>query len=248
MPNSEPTRMIVYPKHNNQGKKDADYFALGGKLYSQFKRETEPQTPPPDIFVFNNLDSKAKQSTSLLKAMEERVYTHYIFFCHGFKTGIQPGIYSPKWRGFDKRAEAIWEGFTTLIARVPNPRVVLYCCLTGSDPEAPISVVGDDSFGDLLRDELSYKNALSSFVVSHTTSGDSWRNPNKRIFEGDGNPYGQVGGDDLAVPGTPEFRRLRTKLADDGQDEIRKRLPVSRANCLAWKIIDLPKAVIRSLV
>jgi len=223
--------VIFVPEYNSPGKRDATgAFHPGAADFCEFYK----LDPKKVIHKIDNTASKTFRAKQLLSRMsnartlweetEDYLYPQvYVFFCHGFKAGIQLGIYSPT-PGYiltrDDRQH--WIEFVTLLGRHPAPVVVLYACSTGDDPDddsdsAPGS--GDNGFGDLLRDNLCVRGCTYNRVVTHSTAGHTFYNPNIRIMDGLGSPLGGHGGVDVAKPGTAVFSKLNRHL------KVRKGMP-----------------------
>lgn len=151
------------------------------------------------------------------------------FFCHGWSTGLQLGFRSSRaWR--TKHDEVNWNRLVRYLAEVPSVSIPLYACSTGDGPdgeETPDAPgAGDDSFGDLLRDALCRAGATRCRVVSHTTAGHSFHNPDVILFDGEGRPFGGRGGAVLVPPTScPERDAFRRLLRRDGKDGIAWKLP-----------------------
>lgn len=141
-----------------------------------------------------------------------------VFFCHGWKTGIQMGLSC----GDDKGRDTLATFCTRLVAAsTPQLKVALYACSTGA---SSTSVTGDGGFADALRDGLCKAGRADVTVFAHTTAGHTSRNEYVRFFSGKGDPLGGVGGDDVVARKTPEFAKLRERL-HEVKDDFRWRLP-----------------------
>jgi hypothetical protein len=132
------------------------------------------------------------------------------FFCHGWKTGIQPGW---QLQHVDTLAAVIAESCDT-----DAPIVALYACSTASG-----GVGGDGGFADSLRDALCAAGAVNCRVDAHDRPGHCTRNPYVRRFEGQGSPCGGQGGQWIVAPGSPMWKAWRDALRDT---DLRLRFPL----------------------
>lgn len=141
-----------------------------------------------------------------------------VFFCHGWKTGIQMGLSC----GDDKGRAALTE-FCKKLAEASSTelKVALYACSTGA---SSTSVTGDGGFADSLRDGLCSAGRPDVTVFAHTTAGHTSRNEYVRFFCGKGDPLGGVGGDDVVERKTAQFAKLRARL-HEVKDDLRWRIP-----------------------
>jgi hypothetical protein len=184
----------VYPSKPKAKKADATEFRRGALLYSKYCGPYESK-----IVVIDNKDTKQQQAEAVLEALKNFKGHHRIaFFCHGYSNGIQFGIRSNDsilwWKFVESICECARGSVSSQMAGSPN--VLLYACSTGTDPDgnpdtAPGS--GDNSFADRLRDSICWSGGYYCRVVAHTTTGHAWHNPNVKIFDGNGSPYGGVG-------------------------------------------------------
>jgi hypothetical protein len=135
---------------------------------------------------------------------------------------------------FGPKDKPIWDEFEEKLAAHHNTHVVLYACSTGNDPDddpdtAPGS--GEDSFADVLRDDLCWAGSIWCRVVAHTTAGHTTQNPWLKFFDGKGSPYGGVGAELLFPPRdhdgrlTTEWKTLQELLLSD----FRFKFPFMRA-------------------
>lgn len=124
-------------------------------------------------------------------------------FCHGLTDKIEIG--------FGRRH--IPELVAALKSRntAKNVLILLYCCSTGG---TNANTTGDNSFADLLRDELCRQGFINCRVLAHTVSGHATRNPMKRFFDGLGSPVGGTGGQMIVSPTTQKtlFAKWRAAL------------------------------------
>ena len=167
-----------------------------------------------DHYVINNKQPIDARAIDLLRCLDKKVSYHevkktvktpqggkediylkqtqfphtFVFFCHGWVSGIQFGIRSPTpGKKFTRRDEVHWHEFLHILARSDKPTVILYACSTGDDPEDDSDSspgAGDNSFGDLLRDGLFSLGASDCRVVTHFTAGHSFLNPDIKIIDG----------------------------------------------------------------
>lgn len=164
----------------------------------------------------------------------------WVFFCHGYTHGIQFSIRSPGHRNFDEAYAERYRRFIEIISDHPSPLVILYACSTGDDPDgdpdtAPGS--GDGSFGDHVRDDLCKRGAVYSRVFVHTTAGHTTGNPFIKLLDGGGSATGGEGGELIAMPGTPEFRKLRDLLKTD----FRFLVPFLKLHIIRSKLTAAPR-------
>jgi len=215
---------IFVPEYNSPGKRDATgAFHLGAAQFCEFYNLDDEKC----VHFIDNTMSPALRARQLLAKMGRCVYRNeetqedmypqvYVFFCHGFINGIQFGIKSnTPGRVWNTQMKHDWKEFVRLIGRHVAPIVLLYACSTGDDPDddpdtAPGS--GDDSFGDLLRDDLCQIGCWFNRVVTHTTARHSWYNPDIKLMDGLGSPIGGQGGLQVAASGTKAYRELGKML------------------------------------
>jgi len=151
---------------------------------------------------------------SVLKAIELNAPVDRVaFFCHGWKTGLQPGLTLSNLGPFARRLAA---------ASTSELKVALYACSTGSS-NGPPGDGGDGGFADTLRDALCRAGREHVTVFAHTSAGHTTRNEYIRMFAGKGDPLGGYGGDDVVARKTAMFLKLDARL-NDGSD-FRWRLP-----------------------
>jgi hypothetical protein len=213
--------LVITASKNTGGKKDATgAFIPGAKKLCAFKG-----WDPEKIARIDNTLPFHQRGAALCQAIEARAreIDMVAVFCHGWSTGIQLGIRSPL--GWKTEAdEAVWHRFcAALAAAAYDIAIGLYACSTGDGPdgeETPDAPgAGDDSFGDLLRDELCCLGATSCRVVSHTTAGHAYHNPDVVLFDGNGMPYGARGGLVLVAPDDrPRRNAFRRLLRQDAYD------------------------------
>jgi hypothetical protein len=132
-------------------------------------------------------------------------WTHVVFMCHGWATGLQLGFRSGKQRRGDR------ENMSALVAALralPLKVITLYACSAGSDPASSRSSPGsgDDSFADTLRD------ATGVTVIAHVTVGHATRNPHLIVFEANSAPV--LGGIRLPEPGSKLFKNAVRLLSN----------------------------------
>lgn len=125
------------------------------------------------------------------------IYTHepyeVAFFCHGLTTKIELGFGNLT---VDELANAL--------KFVGCERVALHACLTGKL---------DWGFAATLAKKLG----PGSRVLGSTTSGHTSRNPNRRLFTGEG------GNGWIVHPSDPEWREWKRRMRD-GNDPLRWQL------------------------
>jgi len=227
IPNNE--IIILRPQHNSHGRNDME---------GAFRPEAEAfcdyhNIPRSRIFSFDNSMAYRGRSEEVLALLEEEEPRIVIGFMHGWTHGIQCGIRCNMHPKFGRHDKPIWEKFESLLARHHNPHIVLYACSTGNDPDddpdtAPGS--GEDSFADVLRDDLAWMGSVWCRVVAHTTAGHTTHNPWLKFFDGKGSPYGGIGAELLFPPRdrrgrfTKEWRYLKEQLHTD----FRFRFPFMR--------------------
>lgn len=141
-----------------------------------------------------------------------------VFFCHGWKTGIQLGLSCD---GTSAKLDLLDFATEMEMTSTPSLKVALYACSTGASSSSPS---GDGGFADSLRDALCMAGRPDVTVFAHSTAGHASRNENVRFFAGHGNHVGGVGGDDIVAHKTPEFKRLYKRL-HVVSDPLRWRLP-----------------------
>lgn len=103
-----------------------------------------------------------------------------------------------------------------------NILVLLYCCSTGG---TSANSTGDNSFADLLRDELCKQGFSDCRVMAHTIAGHATRNPMKRLFDGLGSPVGGVGGQMIVSPTTQKTLFAKWRAALTRSDLFRFKFP-----------------------
>lgn len=229
---------IYVPETNSKSMRDATgAFHPGAEAFCKFYGLNKEKT----IEYIDNEAQPYFRAEQLLSKMSNHGYEDenymetlypqiYVFFCHGFVNGIQFGIRSNTPRRVQTpEQKKQWDRFVKLIGRHSAPIVLLYACSTGDDPDddpdtAPGS--GDDSFGDLLRDDLCKMGCTYNRVVSHYTAGHSFYNPDIKMFDGMGSRLGGIGGLPLVKRGTKEYRALNSLL---------KRKPKDADYGLVWR-------------
>jgi len=133
-----------------------------------------------------------------------------MFFCHGYKRGIQ--------LGFD--LSTIGQLVDAVKTHARNDlSVCFYACDCGRDIDSDSmddldEFGGDGGFADEVRDALCRAGIVWCDVYAHTTAGRADANPNVRLFQGTGSPSGGVGGFYIVRKGSklwPKWRKaLRT--------------------------------------
>jgi len=212
--------IVFAPTSNSPGKSDATgAFIPGAQSFIKYWKLDKTKV----LRLIDN--TKENMPAQVFQAIENRLLEgdeikNFIFFCHGYSNGIQFKIRSPRHPLFSKSkvVRSYWETFTRLITKKTKaPCVILFACSTGfsSEDQKDAPGTGDFSFGDLLRDTLCELGAVNCRVFSHRTAGHSWQNPHIVFFDGEGSPYGGVGGKELAKVGSKQFRNLRNKLKKD---------------------------------
>lgn len=176
------------------------------------------------ITILDNKVPRLQMAENLLHWMDQRKPTPvWVFLCHGYTHGIQFGIRDYKHPQATVKDAQNFSKFTEIIARHPSPVVIFYACSTGDDPDGDENSApgaGDDSFADLVRDELCRKGAIYCRTFAHTSAGPATSNPFIKLLDGEGSPIGALGGDFVANPGTKEFKRLQDLLETDFRFEI----------------------------
>lgn len=174
-------KVCFAPKYNSKGKHDAT-----GAFQPEMKKFSGVGV------LFDNHATKHEQRCTVLNAIELQAEKHgkincVAFFCHGWKTGIQPGF---NLQNVDELALAI---STHCLS---NVKVVLFCCSVAGGPGPG----GDGGFADILRDRLCALGSKWCRVYGHDRKGHTTNNPFVRVFEGRGSPLGATGGQYLVDP------------------------------------------------
>jgi hypothetical protein len=211
-----PHTIVFAPKHNRPGRSDATgafipeatrflaRHGLSRKRLQLIDNTGEKSSGGPARMRKQVLDVLAAQGE-----VDEQLLTGVMFFCHGWKTGLQLGFRIAQVR---RLAEAI----AAVGGR--DVRVCLYACNAGKnvnrdDRDDLEQYGGNGGFADRLRDALCEAGAVDCCVDAHTTAGHATRNPNVRRFEGMGSPTGGSGGYYIVHRTKPQlWRKWRTAL------------------------------------
>jgi len=166
---------------------------------------------PEEIVRVDISKRRAMMREAVCSAIESHEPRTVVFFCHGWRTGIQ--------LGFDlKTVDELAEAIHNVNAGVGcDPVIILFACSTGKgseidvdkDKEAP---GGDGGFADELRDALCRAGNIDNRVIAHSTAGHTTMNPFVRIFTGDFSPTGGHGGSWIVRPGSERWAKWRAKL------------------------------------
>ncbi len=162
------------------------------------------------------------------KAVEAEVnggelFDSVAFFCHGWSKGIQLGYTKANVKAL---AALVLEA-TGGAQNVSYLTVPLYCCSTGddkNDEDWSAAGSGDNSFADLLRDELCRQGAVENRVMAHTSVAHTTKNPMVLFMDGMGIPDGGVGGFAPVAPGTANWSTWK-RLMRDSKGTLRFRMP-----------------------
>jgi hypothetical protein len=199
------------PRYNSKGKRD---------VTGAFKPEAEAfcrfhgVDPDESIVIINNGQRKhrsrypmAREVIAEIKARKPKVTA---FFCHGFTHYIQLGPRSPNHPAAQDTDKQLFRQFIKALTDAHvAPNLVLYACSTGNDPdrgeEDTAPGAGDDSFGDVCRDQMCALGATFCRVMSHTTAGHATANPHVKFFDGQGSHIGGTGAAFIVRPGTQRY-------------------------------------------
>ncbi len=186
-------RICFLPDRNHRGRDYQGAFKPGADLWQKHHGGLAVRI---DI-----TKTKAQQALDVIEAIERLQPSAegvgIAFFCHGFARELQIGI--------SMRRPETFARFVRAIARLgQRPRIGLYACSTGDNPEG---------FADALRDALCAAGATWCTVVAHTTPGHSYLNSHKMLFEGGGSPTGGNGGGWFVAPGSALWKRWRSHQA-----------------------------------
>ena len=221
---------IFVPKYNTTKPDATGAFHPEAKAFCKFWH-----VPQSRINYLDNKKGRYDLAEDFLDAMQSyakqgETIEDWILFCHGYTHGVQFGIRSPGHKNFNARDREQFERFISYM----NPRnvnLILFACSTGDDPDGDSDTApgsGDGSFGDLVRDAIVANGGSHVRVLSHTTAGHTTGNPFIKLFEDDQLEGGQL----IAQPFTPEFKKLQSKLKTSFRfllpflsvEEIRKQL------------------------
>lgn len=188
-------RMLVFrPMHNSHGKRD-----VTGAFAPEADRYIDTVcTKGSMVVAIDNRKPFWHRRRQVLDVFSEALdapdfFDGVAFFCHGWKNGIQLGFRSKE---VGSLAHQIHDICQHSFLEVP-----LYCCSTGGDVLTGKTSpgTGDDSFADLLRDDLCRRADADDYisycrVMAHETVAHTTKNPRVRFFDGMGSPVGGVGG------------------------------------------------------
>jgi hypothetical protein len=197
--------LVLIPNRKTAGPEFTGEFTRESRRYAKY------YTSQGDTVTLHEIDvsSRADKLAQVQQLIASTTFDVLVFFCHGWRTGIQLGLGI----GTAKRVAAL-EETAKMIAKSSTPKlhVVLYCCLTGgTDTGDP---TGDGGFADRLRDALCAEGCTGVSVFAHTTAGHTTRNANVRFFVGSGSSTEGKGGVDVVTHKTPESHVLYEKLHD----------------------------------
>lgn len=210
--------LIFRPMHNSHAKRD-----VTGAFAPEADRYIDVVGAKGSMVVaIDNRKSFEHRRRQVLEVFAEAsedssFFDGVAFFCHGWKDGIQLGFRS---RGMEALASSIHD-----ICQHSFPEVPLYCCSTGGDvlTSKTSPGTGDDSFADLLRDELcrlAWVDDYASWcrVMAHETVAHTTKNPRVRFFDGMGSPIGGVGGYRPVRSGSALWSVWRRELRNQKSD------------------------------
>lgn len=224
---SEKRNIIVFaPSEDSPGKRDAT-----GAFIPQAKAFCEHhEVPEENLILIDNTKSKPWMRNKVIEHIlgadipaDEDPLDAVVFFCHGWKSGIQFGFSNGK-KDIDPLAKAIADRsieVEMMEERLFTPVIPLYCCSTGRDAdresEDDLEVFGGEGgFADSLRDGLCRAGAIYCRVLAHTTAGHTTQNPHVREFLGNGRSLGGEGGSYIIPKKNPKhFRAWRKQLLED---------------------------------
>lgn len=221
--------IIFTPDRNSKkadGTMDNDFvgaFDPESRRYAKYWRSCGDEV----VLLTFDLSKRAKDRVeSVLAAIETNApIDRLAFFCHGWRTGLQPGLSSGDVVG---RAGLMKFAQRLAAASTPGLKIALYACSTGSS-NGPPGDGGDGGFADLLRDALCASGREHVTIFAHTTAGHTTRNEFIRLFSGHGNPLGGIGGDDVVVRKSAMLTKLDTRL-NAASDDFRWRIPYLSAD------------------
>lgn len=204
--------ICIVPRYNSAGKRD-----VTGAFLPEAKRFAKLHgILGAHVVSFDNTATKSarrKEVEALIWETSSDLYDVVAVFCHGTRRELQTGHSTTTMQGL---AEVI------AMRSVPEVRVPLYCCSTGSvggEDERQPGPGGDGGPADVLRDWLSTEGCSGGWVDGHTTVAHTTKNPHVRRFYTVGNRTGDkvdvAGGDWLVAPGSPEWRRWVAALKTD---------------------------------
>lgn len=175
------TAAIFAPMYNSDGKRDATgAFQPEARAFARLV--CGAGRGEATVTLVDNRRPKPATRRAVLDAVGAVRPDRLVFFCHGWKAGIQFGI------GLEHLEE--------LAAACSQPPIVtLYACSTAAGATG-----GDGGFADALRDALCLSGAPWCRVDAHTTAGHTTRNPYVRRFDGLGSPVGGQGGQWIVAP------------------------------------------------
>ena len=170
-------RMAVFaPLHNKQGKKDAT-----GAFQPEATKFCQLHGVSDSVHLIDNHDDALEMRESVYQVLDAApagTFEAVLFFCHGFRSGLQFGFGMEHIRSLALRIKR---------ASVVAPTIVLYACDAARDMDRDEEddrndhVGGDGGFADRLRDELNDQGCRAT-VFAHSTAGHTTQNPHLRTF------------------------------------------------------------------
>lgn len=212
--------LLFAPRYNTGAKRDATgAFQPGAKRFCAYHSIDWTSC----LYLFDNSRAPLARAAEVLDVLKERRGRPVVGgFFHGWRTGCQLGFRSPDHPCFTPPFRRAWNELVLLLSEIPDVVCPWYACSMGRDEDGdepedsawtamgtgggldndrgPNSVplerqrYGDDSFGDLLRDDLCVHGAEHNRQFCHFSAGHTSHNGDIILFDGDGRPYGAVGG------------------------------------------------------
>ena len=173
--------------HDKRGKRDASRaFIPEAKRFLAYWESEGLRT---HLALINNRARVATRRKQVIDALGGAgSLKHLAIFAHGWRTGIQMGFRLGHLAALGRKiAEHTVDD---------APVVTLYTCSTAQGSGSG----GDGGFADELRDALCREGMIECRVDGHVTKGHTTRNPHVRRFEGEGSPFGEIGGRYIVKP------------------------------------------------
>lgn len=190
--------IVVTGDSNRQGKSDYN-GAFNPEAIKFMSHHKIPNDARVKINLFNGEIKRKNQFINEVTKITKKYNTNTItIFCHGLSNKIELGFSKQNIKEFIELLRSLDPGNKTF------RRVILYCCSTGSDR---FGKDGENSFADILRDELCKAGYIDCIVDAHTTAGHTTRNAHKKRYAGNGNPKGGNGGEWIVAPGSKNWKK-----------------------------------------
>jgi len=216
--------LVIFSSKNTHGLKDATgAFIPEAEKFAEKYKVIDEDMLPVNCRDYN-VPKRREEVCVFLR--NKRDVELIAIFCHGWPVGLQVG--------FSKGNVNLFTQYLKM-ACVPNVKIVLYACSTGSNKQTKKTRVPknigpgtDGGFADTLRDEMLRNEFRGGWIDAHKTKGHTTMNPfllrfhTEPIFEEE---WDVPGGDWLVSPKSELWADWRRLL----KTEFRFRFPVLRA-------------------